>query len=216
MKNSNKIYLDSVNEYWFKKNISKTENNFYLLFKRTTDIILGLIGFIIFVFSYPIFALLIKIDSPGPVLYCHQRVGKNGKLFCLCKFRNMTAAPDQYSRVWREKDKNNITRVGWFLRKTHLDELPQSWNILKGEISFIGPRAEWVELAKVFEKEIPFYKYRYLVKPGLFGWAQINFPASKSVKEAKEKFEYDLYYIKNHSILLDMEILLKSIKVFFI
>ena len=104
--------------------------------------------------------------------------------------------------------------IGKILRKLHLDELPQAWNIFKGELSFVGPRTEWIEFAKIFEKEIPFYKQRYLVKPGLFGWAQINFPASKSVDEAKEKFEYDLYYIKNHSLLLDLEIILKTIKLF--
>ena len=117
-------------------------------------------------------------------------------------------------KTWREKDAGSITRVGKFLRRTHLDELPQAINILKGDISFVGPRAEWVEFAKVFEKEIPFYKYRYLVKPGLIGWAQINYPPSKSLDEAREKFEYDLYYIKNQSILLDLEIIIKSPKLF--
>ena len=121
---------------------------------------------------------------------------------------------NQDKEVWREKNGGNVTRVGKILRQLHLDELPQSINILRGDISFVGPRAEWIELAKVFEKEIPFYKQRYLVKPGLIGWAQINYKASKSVEEAQEKFEYDLYYIKNHSILLDLEIFLKAARLF--
>ena len=132
----------------------------------------------------------------------------------LYKFRTMAEDRNQDKEIWREKNKDNITSVGRILRKIHLDELPQAWNIFKGDLSFVGPRAEWLELAKVFEQEIPFYKQRYLVKPGLFGWAQINFPASKSVDEAKEKFEYDLYYIKNHSLLLDLEIILKAVKLF--
>jgi lipopolysaccharide/colanic/teichoic acid biosynthesis glycosyltransferase len=117
-------------------------------------------------------------------------------------------------KLWREKDRSNITWVGKILRRSHLDELPQAINLLKGDLSFVGPRAEWVELAKIFEKEIKFYKYRYLVKPGLIGWAQINFPPSRTVDEAREKFEYDLYYIKNHSLLLDSEIIFKSLKLF--
>ena len=126
----------------------------------------------------------------------------------------MKEAHDQNSKVWREKGGNEVTKLGAVLRRLHIDELAQAYNILKGDISFVGPRAEWQELAKVFEKEIPFYRQRYLVKPGLIGWAQINFPASKSVGEAKEKFEYDLYYIKNHSLLLDLEIILKAVKLF--
>ena len=116
--------------------------------------------------------------------------------------------------IWREKDSSCITRVGKFLRATHIDELPQSWSIIKGDLSFVGPRPEWIEMAKKFEQEIPFYRQRYLVKPGIIGWAQINFPASRSVKEATEKFEYDLYYIKNQSLLLDAEIILKAVKLF--
>jgi lipopolysaccharide/colanic/teichoic acid biosynthesis glycosyltransferase len=114
-------------------------------------------------------------------------------------------------KLWREKDKSEITAVGRFLRKFHLDELPQLINILKGDISFVGPRPEWVRLAEIFEKEIPFYSLRYLLRPGLTGWAQLNFPASSSVAEAKEKFKYDLYYIENHSFFFDLEIILKTI-----
>ncbi len=101
------------------------------------------------------------------------------------------------------------------MRRLHIDELPQAWSMLKGDISFVGPRPEWIELATTFEREIPFYRHRYIVKPGIIGWAQINFPPSRSLDEAKEKFEYDLYYIKNRSLLLDIEIMLKAVKLFF-
>ena len=124
----------------------------------------------------------------------------------------MKVSKKQDKDFWREKDPSQINRVGKILRKFYLDELPQFFNILKGDISFVGPRPEWVELAKVFEKEIPFYSLRYIVRPGLTGWAQLNFPASVSVEEAKEKFQYDLYYIKNRSFFLDLEIILKTIR----
>ena len=131
------------------------------------------------------------------------------------KFRTMRSEGTKDHHTVREPTSNTVTAVGTFLRKSHLDELPQAWNMLKGEISFVGPRAEPAILADVFEKEIPFFKQRYLVKPGLFGWAQIHLPAYLSVEKEKEKIEYDLYYIKNHSLLLDLEIILKAIKLFF-
>ena len=214
-KNLKKVCLEDVNEYWFKKNISEKEGKLYLIFKTVIDAVFGCIGFLLFIFLYPFLAILIKSESAGRVLFKQQRVGKNGNIIEIYKFRTMYESGDNDGEKWREKNKNNITRLGRILRASHLDEIPQSMNILKGELSFIGPRAEWVDLAKIFEKEIPFYKNRYSVKPGLMGWAQINFRASQSLEEAKEKFEYDLYYIKNRSVLLDLEIILKSFKLFF-
>ena len=209
-----KVSLVYLNEIWFLEKISKPEDVFEQSVKRIFDIILSLAGLLVFIVSLPFIAAAIKMNDGGPIFYDQKRVGKSGKIFVLYKFRTMKEARNQDSRVWREKDGGSVTAIGDILRKLHLDELPQSYNILRGDMSFVGPRAEWKELAMVFEKEIPFYKQRYLVKPGLFGWAQINFPASKSVNEAKEKFEYDLYYIKNHSLLLDLEIILKAIRLF--
>jgi len=211
-----KVSLEYLDEVWFLEKISKPEDIFEQSAKRIFDFIFSVTGLALFMIFLPFAALAIKIEDHGPVFYAQKRVGKNGKTFILYKFRTMKESPNQDSKVWREKNYESVTRVGSVLRRLHLDELPQSYNIFRGDISFVGPRAEWLELAKVFEKEIPFYKQRYLVKPGLFGWAQINFPASKSVDEAKEKFEYDLYYIKNHSLLLDTEIILKAIKLFFL
>ena len=127
----------------------------------------------------------------------------------------MKISENQDKEFWREKDPGQITRVGKILRKYYLDEIPQFFHILKGDISFVGPRPEWIELAKIFEKEIPFYSLRYLAKPGFTGWAQLNFPPSTSIQEAKEKFQYDLYYIKNRSFFLDLEIILKTIRLIF-
>lgn len=213
MDNSKKIILENIDEKWLESASFKNRGRFYLFVKRLTDIILGFVGFIFFVIFFLPIALLIKITSSGKIIYKQERFGKDRKIFCLYKFRTMYEAGENRN-TWREKEFNNITLAGKLLRRSHLDELPQAINILRGDISFVGPRAEWVEFAKVFEKEIRFYNYRYLVKPGLIGWAQINYPPSKSVSQAKEKFEYDLYYIKNRSIMLDLEIIIKSPKLF--
>ncbi len=210
-----KVSLEHLNEIWFLENISKSENKLEEIIKRCFDIFFSLFGLLLYVILLPIISLAINIDSKGGPFYTQKRVGKNGKVFTIRKFRTMKKDEDQDKKIWREKSKDTITRVGKTLRRIHLDELPQAWSIFKGDLSFVGPRPEWIELSKIFEKEIPFYKQRYLVKPGIIGWAQINFPASHSVEEVKEKFQYDLYYIKNRSLLLDLEIIFKAIKLFF-
>ena len=207
-----KVPLEAVNELWLLENVSRVERKIDEILKRIFDIIFSLPGIIITIFLFPFVALAIKIDSPGPVFYTQKRVGKDRKIFTLYKFRTMKVSENQDKEPWREKDPSQITRVGKFLRKFYLDEIPQFFHILKGDISFVGPRPEWIELAKIFEKEIPFYSLRYSVKPGFTGWAQLNFPPSTSIEEAKEKFQYDLYYIKNRSFFLDLEIILKTIR----
>ncbi len=215
MQDSKKINLDLITQDWIEKNIPVKKGKLYLFFKRATDIFFGVIGLVIFVILFLPVGLFIKIDSKGSVIFKQGRVGKNGKIFTIYKFRTMHDSNVGKEEKWREKNNSSVTRFGKFLRKTHIDEIPQAINLLMGDLSFVGPRAEWVDLARIFEKEIPFYSARYLVKPGMVGWAQINYPASKSVLQAREKFEYDLYYIKNRSIILDSEIILKSPKLFF-
>lgn len=210
-----KVPLEAINELWFLESLSRAEKRIEEILKRGFDVLFSAIGLLITAIFAPFIALVIKIDSPGSVFYIQKRVGKDGKVFTLYKFRTMRESPDQHKKTWRERDSSQITRVGKFLRKIHLDEFPQFWNILKGDLSFVGPRPEWVELAETFEKEIPFYHQRYLVKPGLTGWAQLNFPPSASIGEAKEKFQYDLYYIKNRSFFLDLGIILKTIPIIF-
>lgn len=189
---------------------------FYIFSKKIFDLFFGILGFFIFAFTFPFIAFFIKTTSGGPIFFVQKRVGKNGRIFNSFKYRSMYFSKEKEEReLWREKDKNEITPVGQTLRQTHFDELPQNLNILKGELSFVGPRAEWRKLVKIYEKEIPNYKLRYLAKPGLTGWAQINFPPSLSVKEAKEKLEYDLYYIKHRSFWFDLSIFLRSLKKIF-
>jgi len=211
-----KIPLEVIDEPWFLENIYRVERKIDDILKLGFDIFFSFIGFLIFIIFFPFIALAIKLDSEGPILFTQKRMGKNRKIFTLYKFRTMKVDTNQEKELWREKDPNQVTSVGKILRKFYLDELPQFFNILKGDISFVGPRPEWVALAKIFEKEISFYSFRYIVKPGLIGWAQLNFPASGSTREAKEKFQYDLYYIKNRSFWLDSIILFKAVKLFFI
>ncbi len=211
-----KVSLNHLDEVWFLEKVSKPEDVFEKIVKRVFDFVFSIVGLLLFIVFFPFVAIAIKIEDRGSIFYNQKRAGKNGKVILISKFRTMVEDKNQNKETWREANKNNITKVGRVLRKLHIDELPQAWSLFTGDLSFVGPRAEWVELVKIFEDKIPFYKQRFLVKPGLFGWAQINFPASKSVDEAKEKFEYDLYYIKNHSLLLDLEIILKSIKLFFL
>lgn len=210
-----KIPIEAVNELWLLENISRVERKIDEILKRSFDLFFSFLGFLITAVLFPFIALLIKIDSPGPVFFLQKRVGKDRKIFTLYKFRTMEVSLNQDKEPWREKDPEQIIRIGKFLRKFYLDEIPQFFNILKGDMSFVGPRPEWIELAKIFEREIPFYSLRYLVKPGLTGWAQLNFPPSASVEEAKEKFQYDLYYIKNHSFFLDLETILKTLRLIF-
>jgi len=210
-----KVPLEAIDEFWFLENLSRSEKRIDEILKRGFDILFSFVGLLITAVLFPFIALAIKINSPGPVFYSQKRVGKDRKVFTLYKFRTMKEDLNRDKELWREKDPGQITRVGNFLRRIHLDEFPQFWSILKGDLSFVGPRPEWVELAKIFEKEIPFYSQRYLVRPGFTGWAQLNFPPSTSVEEAKEKFQYDLYYIKNRSFFLDLGIILKTIRIIF-
>jgi len=208
-----KVPIEMIDEVWFLENLSRSEKRTEEILKRGFDVLFSFAGLLITAILFPFIALAIKIDSPGSVFYTQERIGKDRKNLTLYKFRTMKVSGDQDKKLWREKDPGQITRVGRILRRIHLDEFPQFWSILKGDLSFVGPRAEWEKLARIFEKEIPFYSQRYLVRPGFTGWAQINFPASASVEEAKEKFEYDLYYIKNRNFFLDLGIILKTINI---
>lgn len=168
------------------------------------------------VLSFPIAlltALLVKIDSRGPVFYRQQRVGKNGRTFDVIKFRSMrTDAEKDGKPIWAVTDDGRATRVGRVIRKIRVDEIPQFWNILKGEMSFVGPRPERPHFVAQLSKEIPFYGHRHLVAPGLTGWAQTKYPYGASVEDARMKLQYDLYYIKNQSLGLDLMIVIDTIK----
>jgi exopolysaccharide biosynthesis polyprenyl glycosylphosphotransferase len=159
-------------------------------------------------------AIAIKLESPGPVFYSQERVGRYNKPFHIYKFRSMITDAEQANRpVWAQKNDSRITRVGQFIRKTRLDELPQLWNILKGEMSFVGPRPERPVFVKDLEEKIPFYSQRHIVKPGLTGWAQIRYEYGASIEDALKKLEYDLYYVKNMSIFLDIMTIMETVHV---
>ncbi|MDD5639082.1 MAG: sugar transferase [Candidatus Pacebacteria bacterium] len=208
-----KIPLSQINEIWLLNNIKESKKEFYEKVKRFIDVVIGIILGIVTIILFIPTAIAIKINSPGPIFYKQKRVGKNGKIFELYKFRSMIKNAETRGAVWAQKNDPRITKVGKVLRKTLIDELPQSINILKGDLSFIGPRPERPEFVEKLEKEIPFYQARHLIKPGLTGWAQVNYKYGNSVEDAFEKLQYDLFYLKNRSIILDFKILLKTVNV---
>jgi len=181
--------------------------------KRSEDLILS---FILLVTTAPLFilvAMLIKIDSKGPALYSQERVGKNKKKYKIHKFRSMVADAEKHSGpVWAKDNDDRVTRVGKWLRKTRVDELPQLWNVFKGNMSFVGPRPERDFFVQQLEKAIPYYWERFSVKPGITGWAQVSYSYGDSVEDAVEKLNYDLFYIKNMSTIMDVMITLRTIK----
>lgn len=194
-------------------NNSKTPT-FYRIIKRAMDILLGLVGLIILVIVFPFIFVAIKLDSRGPVFYSQERVGQGGKLFKIMKFRSMVDNAEKNGEaVWATRCDPRITRVGRFLRRTRLDELPQVFSVLKGDMSIIGPRPERQQFVDQLQEKIPFYRARLSVKPGLTGWAQVKYRYGNSVEDALIKLQYDLYYIKHQSIMLDLLIILRTIKV---
>jgi sugar transferase (PEP-CTERM system associated) len=167
-------------------------------------------------FSLPIAiatAILIKLDSRGPVLYKQERVGKNGGAFTVMKFRSMRTDAEKAGPVWASEDDDRTTRVGKIIRKLRIDEIPQFWNILRGDMDFVGPRPERPHFVSQLAQEIPYYEQRHLIAPGLTGWAQIKYPYGASIEDARQKLQYDLFYIKNQSLMLDAIILFETIKI---
>jgi sugar transferase (PEP-CTERM system associated) len=158
-------------------------------------------------------AILIKLDSRGPVFYRQERVGKNGRPFTLLKFRSMRVDAEEAGPVWASKGDDRTTRLGRIIRKTRIDEIPQFWNILRGEMNFVGPRPERQHFVAQLAQEIPYYEQRHLIPPGLTGWAQIKYPYGASIEDSRQKLQYDLYYIKNQSLILDAIILFETIKI---
>ncbi|MCC6957194.1 MAG: sugar transferase [Anaerolineales bacterium] len=186
-------------------------SSFFLLAKRLLDILGGLIGTLITLVLLPFITILTLLDDGLPVFYRQTRCGKGGQPYAILKFRTMRldAEADGQPR-WAREDDERATRLGRLLRRTHLDELPQFLNVLRGEMSLVGPRAERPELVEYFQQHIPFYRARLLVKPGITGWAQVNFGYASNIEETIVKLEYDLYYIKHRSLFMDLMILLRT------
>ena len=186
-------------------------NGFYQLGKRIVDIIGGFLGVLLTLVTWPIISLSILLDSGRPVFYVQTRAGRGAQGYRIYKYRTMRqdAEPDGKPQ-WAKEDDERATRVGRILRKTHLDELPQFFNVLKGEMSLVGPREERPELVEMFQEYVPFYRARLLVKPGMTGWAQVNFGYASTIDETVVKLEFDLYYIKNRNLFMDLVILLRT------
>ncbi len=208
-----KIPVSIINEIWFLENLMEINQKPFEITKKIFDFVFALVLIIPTLILTPFIALLIKIESRGPVFYKQKRIGKNNKIFEIIKFRSMRENAEENGAMWAQKKDSRITKIGRILRKTRIDEFPQLLNILKGDMSFIGPRPERPEFVKTLEKEIPHYAIRHLVKPGASGWAQINYPYGASINDALKKLQYDLYYIKNRSKTLDFSILVKTIMV---
>jgi exopolysaccharide biosynthesis polyprenyl glycosylphosphotransferase len=187
-------------------------SSFFEMGKRTLDILGGLVGSLFCALLYPGVALIIALESGFPILYKQTRSGRGGHPYTIYKFRTMRqdAEHDGKVRLTQEKDER-ITLFGSFLRRTHIDELPQFWNVIRGEMSLVGPRAERPEWVAEFQKQIPFYRARLLVKPGITGLAQVSYSYYASVEEMVTKLEYDLYYIKHRTLLMDLTIILRTI-----
>jgi exopolysaccharide biosynthesis polyprenyl glycosylphosphotransferase len=233
-----KIPTDHITNVWLMLHSLNRAKLYYRHFKRITDVVLGAVGLALTWPLWIFFAAAIKLDSPGPVFFRQERLGRDSKPFTIIKFRTMIQEAERDGPQFACRDDPRITRVGRILRRARLDELPQLYNILKGEMSFIGPRPErevfirefqelvpdlreghrttdsqGTQVLRGYSERIPYYSYRLLIKPGVTGWAQVFLSYTATLEETKEKLQYDLYYIKNMSLFLDLAILLKTIRI---
>jgi exopolysaccharide biosynthesis polyprenyl glycosylphosphotransferase len=207
-----KIPLYRLNQTWlFQEGFQIAREPVFERLKRLSDILLAGLGLLFFALLLPLAAIAIWLGDRGPVFFHQPRVGKNHRVFTAHKLRTMRA--DAGGDLYTRPGDDRVTPVGRLLRATRLDEAPQLWNVLVGDMSLIGPRAEWVKLVEQYEKQIPCYHFRHLVKPGITGWAQVNYPYGASLDDTMRKLEYDLYYIRYFSFVLDASIVLKTIHV---
>lgn len=207
------VHLDMLRPSWLIFSGRERDTKVMVMFREIVNRCLAFVGLVLSLPIALLTAIAIKLGSPGGVLYRQQRVGRNGVVFELLKFRSMREDAEADGRpVWASSDDDRVTRFGRFIRKARIDEIPQFWNILKGEMSFIGPRPERPHFVAELSEQVPFYGHRHLVAPGLTGWAQIKYPYGASVADAREKLQYDLYYIKNQSLALDAIIIFETVK----
>ena len=208
-----KILVDDLKPSWLIFSDGFVVSRWTRFVKRVFDLTLASVGFLLALPFTLLTALAVYLDSDGPVLYCQERVGEHGRTFTVYKFRSMRVDAERGTPRWATDGDNRVTRVGRFIRITRLDELPQLWNVLRGDMSFVGPRPERPFFVEQLEREIPFYQQRHSVKPGITGWAQVKYQYGSSVEDAMEKLRYDLYYIKHLSIALDISIVFDTVKV---
>jgi sugar transferase (PEP-CTERM system associated) len=209
-----RVDLDTVNPSWliFSDGFSSLRV-FSAGAKRVFDVSASAILLILTAPIILLFALLVKLDSKGPAFFRQVRVGLYGQNFDVIKLRSMRTDAEAGGAQWATKNDPRITRIGRFIRKTRIDELPQAWSVLKGEMSFVGPRPERPEFVADLEEKLQYYAERHMVKPGITGWAQINYPYGASIEDSRHKLEYDLYYAKNYTPFLDLLILLQTLRV---
>jgi len=193
--------------------VQRPTHRFYLALQRAGDILVAVLGCVFLLGVMPWVALANRIGSPGPLFYSQERVGKGGRSFQILKLRSMRTDAEKFGAVWAEENDPRITPVGRILRGTRLDEIPQFWNMLRSDMSLIGPRPERPHFVSQLTQEIPFYRVRHAVKPGLTGWAQVRYRYGASVEDSLIKLQYDLFYIKRQSLLLDLEIVFKTIPI---
>jgi sugar transferase (PEP-CTERM system associated) len=210
---SGKIELENLNPSWLVFNEGFRRSPAFVLVRRALSVVISMIGLVLTLPLLPLIMLAVHLDSEGPVFYTQTRVGKNGKLFKVVKFRTMRHDAEAASGPqWAGNNDPRVTRVGKFLRTTRLDEIPQLWCVLKGDMAFVGPRPERPEFIEALSKEIPYYGVRHITRPGVTGWAQIKYKYGSTIEDAREKLQYDLYYIKNASVGLDFLIMFQTIK----
>jgi len=211
---SGRIPIDSLAPSFFIFNEGFRKSRFLLSIRRVVSAILAAVFLLLLLPFFLVIACLIKLDSPGPVIYSQIRVGENGKRIRIYKFRSMRKDAElNGDAVWAVENDPRITRVGHFLRKSRIDELPQLYNILIGELDFVGPRPERPEFVEILQAMIPYYALRHTVRPGITGWAQVMFHYGSTIDESKEKLQYDLFYVKNLSVKLDLLILFHTLKI---
>jgi exopolysaccharide biosynthesis polyprenyl glycosylphosphotransferase len=208
------VPVQRINSWWaFARESLLVRDSIYDHVKRLYDFSAALVALLILGPLLIILGAVIRLDSPGPAIFRQTRIGRDGRPFMVLKFRTMRVGSDRSGSIYTAEKDSRITRLGRFLRRTRLDELPQLWNVLRGDMSLIGPRAEWIKCVEKYEDHIPFYNYRHFVRPGITGWAQVNYPYGASDVDALEKLKFDLYYIRNYSLSLDVAIVLKTLKI---
>lgn len=212
-----KIPLEEIRESWFIETV-RSQKKWYEFCKRITDIFFAIVLFVVLSPLFFIIGILVVSTSRGPIIYSQKRIGRDTKIFTLFKFRNMYHSternPDAQGTapVWWQENDPRVTPIGKILRKTHLDELPQLINILRGDMSFVGPRPERPHFVDIIQPKVPHYEIRHLITPGVTGWAQVTYQYTSSIEDSAEKLKYDIYYLKNRSFVLDLLIIIKTIR----
>jgi len=208
-----KILLDDLKPSWLIFSDGFRARRLTRLVKRSVDVALALTGLVLASPLMLLTAVAVRLESEGPVLYAQERVGEHGRIFTLYKFRSMRSDAERGTPIWATDDDDRVTRIGRFLRLSRLDEMPQLWNVLRGDMSFVGPRPERPFFVEQLAEVIPYYRQRHAVKPGVTGWAQVKYRYGSSIEDAREKLRYDLYYIKHLSIVFDLTIVFDTVKV---